>query len=287
VRVNERHGDGALRILFPYVGQGDAAVVMLPRGGIMVVDAGGSHHARDWDPGRNALAPLLRKLGVRSIDLAVVSHPHPDHLNGFTYLAQHFAIRELWWNGEGEVVPVQAELNARVREQGGRVRLAAELPIFTDREGVTVAVLHPRPGAAGEGLPYYPALSENDNSVVLELSHRGRSLLLSGDIEREAEAMLAARLGGVDVLKSPHHGSNTSSTPALLQALAPAAVIISCGEDNQYGVPHADVLARYREYRIHVLRTDVDGMITLLASGGAWAVRRERFPTVDSLAPRR
>ncbi len=285
-RVNERRGDGGLRVMFPYVGQGDAAVVMLPRGGVMVVDAGGSYLADDWDPGRTVLAPLLRRLGIRTIDLAVVTHPHPDHVSGFAFLAQRFRIREVWWNGQGEEVPAQAELNARVREAGGRVRFAAELPRVSDREGVTVEVLHPRPRDLGEGLPYYPALNANDNSIVLRLEHRGRSLLLAGDVEREAEALLVAELRTVDVLKAPHHGSRSSSTPRFLAATDPLAVVISCGENNHFGFPHPDVLARYAERGMQVLRTDLHGMLTFTADRAAWSVKRERSQTVDSLGAR-
>src|SRR5205823_2890714 len=150
--------------------------------GVMLFDAGGSLEPGGWDPGRAVLAPLLRRMGIRTIDLAVISHPHPDHLGGYAYVAAHFPIRELWWSGNGEDVPAQRELIDRVRSAGGTVRLAAELPPALEREGVTFRVLHPRPGAEAEGLPYYPELEANDNSLVLSLELGARSTLLPGDI---------------------------------------------------------------------------------------------------------
>src|SRR5690606_21635202 len=68
-------GDGLLHVYHPYVGQGDAAVVVTPQGKVMVFDAGGAIDAGAWDPGRAVVAPWLRALGARAIDVAVVSHP--------------------------------------------------------------------------------------------------------------------------------------------------------------------------------------------------------------------
>src|SRR5262249_37427127 len=87
-----------LRATFLSVGQGDGAVVELPDGAVLVVDAGGAAAGHD-DPGARVLAPFLRSRGIRSIDLAVLSHPHPDHFGGMASLAEHFPIKTLWTNG--------------------------------------------------------------------------------------------------------------------------------------------------------------------------------------------
>ncbi|MEE8409894.1 MAG: DNA internalization-related competence protein ComEC/Rec2, partial [Myxococcota bacterium] len=275
-RVSVRSGDGTLVVRFPYVGQGDAAVITLPEGGVVVVDAGGALQPGDWDPGRGVVAPLLRRLGIGAIDLAVVTHPHPDHIGGFAYLAQHFPISELWWNGDAEHSQAQRELVARVKAGGGVTRIAASLPRRTTMEGVEIEVLHPRPGDDAEGLPYFPELNANDNSIVLRVSYGERSILLAGDIEADSEARLAPILAQSDILKSPHHGSRTSSTRPLLDALQVRAVVISCGEDNRFGFPNPDVLANYREYGIEILRTDTDGMVELETSGSEWLVHAHR-----------
>jgi competence protein ComEC len=95
------------------------------------------------------------------------------------------------------------------------------------------------------------------------------SFLLSGDIERQVEAELVAEglLHKTDVLKVPHHGSKTSSTAAFLDLLQPAFAVMSAGFENSYGHPHAEVLERYAERQACVLRTDLDGLVTVRSDG--------------------
>ncbi len=274
-RAYARLGDGRLTVLFPYVGQGDGAVVFLPEGGVVVVDAGGGVGEGAPDPGRRVMAPLLRSRAVRNIDLAVLSHPHPDHLGGFAYLAERWPIRELWWSGEGEDLPQVRALLERVRAGGGEVRVAAELPELSRREGVAFRVLHPRPRPS-EGMWYFPELSTNDNSLAMVLSLGERSVFLAGDLEAEGEALVAPFVSRADVLKVPHHGSRTSSTPAFLDAVAPRLAVISCGVANVFDFPAPEVLERYRQRGAEVLRTDEDGLVELSTDGGPWQVRAQR-----------
>ena len=219
---------------------------------------------------------MLRRKGIRSIDLAILTHPHPDHLRGFGYIATRFPIRELWWTGLGEELPEMQALLAAVRAGGGQIRLSVSLPASVTRRGVTFQVLHPRPGPEAEGLSYFPELSANDNSMVMRVSYRGRSILLVGDIEREAEGRLLPRIVSTEVLKIGHHGSRTSSTREFLAAVSPRLAIIACGEDNHFKFPDAEVLRRLNDRGALILRTDLDGMITLSTSASGWQVSTQR-----------
>jgi competence protein ComEC len=109
----------------------------------------------------------------------------------------------------------------------------------------------------------------NDDSVVVEVRMGDVSIVLTGDIESAAEADVARQLepAAVRVLQAPHHGSATSSTWPLLKAAAPDLAIISAGRGNRYGHPHKPVLDRYRAIGARVLRTDLDGAITLRTDG--------------------
>jgi competence protein ComEC len=110
------------------------------------------------------------------------------------------------------------------------------------------------------------ARGENDNSLVITVGWRGRSLLFAGDIEADGEAALLARAGPslrADVVKVPHHGSKTSSTAELVAATQPSVAVISVGERNRWGFPNRGVMARWRGVGAGVMRTDRDGGVTV------------------------
>jgi competence protein ComEC len=137
---------------------------------------------------------------------------------------------------------------------------------------VRVEVLHPaaaRPEASK---------SANDESVVLRLVYGATAILLTGDIEREAEEALVK--SGVelraDVMKVPHHGSKTSSTRGFLDVVKPRYAVISVGERSRFGHPHAPVVARYRERGVELLQTGRGGMVTVQTDGTDFTVRRYR-----------
>jgi competence protein ComEC len=156
------------------------------------------------------------------------------------------------------------------------------LPLFSDHsfrcysgqqwewDGVRFEVLHPSRSS------YERAMKDNDRSCVLRITAAGRTVLLTGDIERRSEEGLLS--DGVslaaDVLIAPHQGSNTSSTPAFVGAVRPAAVIFPVGYRNRFGHPHAAVVERYRQLGSALYRTDSDGAVMV-------AIRPEKTIEVD------
>jgi competence protein ComEC len=289
---------GALRISFLDIGQGDAVLVELPDGAAWLVDAGGAASARDATaavaPGRT-IRRALAAYGHARVDLAIVSHPHPDHYLGLAGLG--VPIGELWIAREVEPRPepprpydaagaeVAAPLPrfddvlADLRARGTRV---AHPPLGAARwqAGVELVVWGPRyqPIAGGRILAAAdPVRSVNDNSLVVELRYRGRSILLLGDREAEGEALLAeAGLPRVDVVKVAHHGSPTSSTAPLVAAARPALAVISCGRANRFGFPAPAVVERWRAAGADVARTDPDGTITVTVDARG-ALHVDRF----------
>lgn len=248
-----------LRVTFLDVGQGDGALVDLPDGRLMVVDAGGALHG-GLDPGAHALAPLLRARRRSRIDVLVVSHPHPDHYGGMGALLDAFEIGEVWDTGQGEDENAEgayAALLGRARAAGALVLGPDELCGSVRRFGAAEArVVWPCPA-------YDPGLGPNDNSLVVELRHAGRRVLFTGDVEVEAEAALLSVLQPVDVLKVAHHGSRTSSAEPLLHALTPHIAVASMGRHNQFGHPHAEVWERLLNAIACPYRTDQDGGVTV------------------------
>ncbi len=273
-RVAARTGDGHLYVRHIYVGQGDATLLTLPRGGTVLVDGGGSLHGVGHDPGRQAVAPTLRRLNVHRIDWMVLTHPHPDHINGLLHIASVWPVDHLLLAGGGIDFASVRQLQAQVTARGGKVVRLADMPKQTTWEGVAVSLLHPRT----TGGDCYPALHLNDNSVVLRMQWGVRSILLAGDIEKRAEAMLVRDNVTADILKVGHHGSRTSSTLAFLQTLQPHTAVISCGSENQFGFPHTETLERLSMSQTRILRTDTEGTITLRTDGANWFASSVQHP---------
>lgn len=249
--------DPALTVTFLDVGQGDAALVELPGGVTLLVDGGGSFDP-GFDPGAQVLVPWLERRGVRRLDAVVLTHPHPDHANGLAAVVARFPTREIWTNGARSRLPGLLRLQEAAAERGVPVVRPHGLVAGSAR----VEVLHPL--VDGE-VRVLPAWSENDGSIVLRILYGGRAVLLAGDIEARAEARLVASGHplAADVLKAPHHGSRTSSTPRFVEQVRSGVVVFSVGDQNRWGFPAPLVDARWRAAGARTYRTDRDGAVTV------------------------
>lgn len=246
-----------LRVTFLYVGQGDGVVVS-SGGEHMLVDGGGVPGG--MDTAERFILPYLKHAGISQLDLAVLSHPHPDHALGLASALKQIPTQRLWMPaGDGD-----GPLSRQVVAAAGTA-LVEEVEVGHPplRLGeATIEVLGP------------PALETrdllegaNDRSVVLLVRHGDVTVLLTGDVEADGEESLAELLGPVTVMKAPHHGSRTSSTEALLARTRPRHVVFCVGRRNRYGFPHDDVEARYRALGSECWRTDQHSAITVESDG--------------------
>lgn len=249
-----------VRVTFLAVGHGDAIVVS-SRGHHALIDAGGVPGG--GDPGRRVVLPFLRHQGITSLDLVALSHAHPDHALGLLSVLDEVTTERLWLHGDteaGELVDavLAAAGDAKVEEKHAGdpgLQLGA----------ATFEVLGPSAGALPD------LLDENDRSLVLLLRHGDVSFLLAGDVEAAGEAAL--ELGPVTVVKAPHHGSDTSSTPDFVAKTRPRHVVFCVGRDNRFDFPRDDVVQRWREAGAACHRTDLDGAITFESDGRDVTVR--------------
>jgi competence protein ComEC len=277
-----------LTVTFLDIGQGDAAVIEAPGGAVMVIDGGGVRDG-SFDTGARIVEPFLRARGIARIEVIALSHPHPDHLNGLFRILERFDVGAFWSSGDDGHNPEYGRFVALARQRG--VPIPEVVPARLG--SATVIPLGPfesDPGG-GERIHAPVGLSVNDASLVLSVAFAGRRVLFPGDLEADGEGELAGRrdagqVVAADVLKVPHHGSRTSSSPELVDAVAPKLAVISLGWRNQFHFPAADVVARYTARGTRVLRTDRDGAISLAISPeGRLTVRCERGCPVDSTQP--
>ena len=245
------------------VGQGDAMIVRAGRQ-TLLVDGGGRHD--DIRFGENVLLPLLLDRGIRDIHAAVLTHAHPDHCGGLIAAVQHLRVRELW------ISPRRFRGDCASRLLAAAGETATPIRLVHGGEKLSIGPVDLETLVASRRFKRAP---ENNSSVILRAHVDGRTILMTGDIEKDAEADLAERLGPADVLKIPHHGSRTSSTSSLLDTVRPRIALISCGRNNFFGHPHPSVLDSLRRRRVRVWRTDRHGSIELIFSPGHISVRPE------------
>ena len=266
-----------LRVVFLDVGQGDAALVRMPNGAAWLVDAGGAGGS-GYDIGERVVQPVLLDAGVRRLDTLVVTHGDADHVGGAPAVVRAFRPIDIWEGVPVPRSPLRAVLRLAAAEHARRWTLVQR----DDRAeigGVQVVVHHPvRPDWERQA-------PRNDDSVVLELRFGQVSIVLAGDIGRDAEAELIDRVepARLRVLKVPHHGSLSSSSEAFLRALRPAIAVVSAGRGNAFGHPASEVLARYASIGAEVFRTDLDGAVTVETDGrrvdvGTYTGRRNSWP---------
>ena len=261
--IGATRGDDLLRIRFLDVGQGDAALITLPSGASVLIDGGPDPRVLE------ALVDGVLPPRNPTIDVAVITHGDADHRNGVMGLARRGSVERL-------IVPPaipgeEGAWRAELESLGARVSALTAGAEITLPDGARLAVLHP---------PSPPMLGTqsdvNNNCLVLRLTYGEASALFAADIERLAETLLVDSGAPLhsDVLKAPHHGSDTSTSPDFLAAVDPIVAVISAGQANPFGHPAPQVVTAL-ERRTGPDRTFITaqhGAIELATDGKDWWV---------------
>ena len=244
------------------VGQGDCSLIELSTGKTVLIDGGGTLDNR-FDIGRRVVAPFLWNHGVHRLDLVVLSHPHPDHMNGLLFILRKFPVSEVWVSGLDADLPGYGEFTKIVAGNSIPLRTvsAEDAPVaFGDAE---LCVLHPAKGYRTQERKEYAA--QNNRSLVLRVAEGGRNYLFTGDAGTDAEEglVMSGQNLKCDVLKIPHHGSKSSSSEEFVQQTRPRLAVATVGRDNPYRHPAGEVVERYERAGATVCRTDRDGAIMI------------------------
>lgn len=251
-----------LRAYFLDVGQGDACLMRTPGNRWFLYDIGNAE---------DILIPFLQRAGVDTLQAAFISHPDLDHFGAFPALLHAIPIKRVFLPAGTGTSPAWLEVLAVLDAYRGEKEtlFAGDTLIFD--EGVRVRALWPFPRTD---------LESNNLSTVLRVEYAGHRLLLTGDIEDEAEqGILAAGMQpSADLIKVAHHGSRTSSGLPFISAVAPHWAVISC-DSAVYGHPHPEAVADLALIigdSTRILRTDREGTIGFELD--EWGVRRVGVP---------
>lgn len=250
------------------IGQGDAMLITTPSGERVLVDGG---------PDASVVAKLSRRLGLfnRTIDLLVATHPQADHITGFLSVLDHFTVRRAMLTTIKNETPEYRSLRAKFEEKDIPIIDPGELASLAIGEGgeVTIDMLWPSRSYSGRRMD-----DPNDISTMFMLSYGDHRFLFTGDSTTVVEEALLRESADLhaDVLKVGHHGSDTSTTPQFLAAVAPSIAVISVGEKNRFGHPSRRVLRRLERAGAAIYRTDLHGDVRVTSDGKTLRVKTKR-----------
>lgn len=239
-----------LEVHYIDVGQGSATLLKSGRHA-MLIDTG------DSDQGTK-IQLYLTKQGVENLDYLVLTHPDADHIGGAPVIITKFGIGQLFLSDYEKDNKTTQKVRDAMQYKG--------LTASDCQVGDTYTL-----GNASFTIlaPVKEYADSNNASIALMVQNGNNRFLFTGDCEAEAEADLIASGADLsaDVYLAGHHGSDTASSQAFMDAVSPSYAVISCGEGNSYGHPHAEVLNRFRSMGIQVFRTDEQGSVIAESDG--------------------
>lgn len=229
--------DGELSVCFIDVGQAKAILISSPGGKNMLIDTG----SEDSVP---QLLKYLEDSDIGKLDVLAVTHPHEDHIGGMNAVLAEYPAGKVYVS-ETEGIAFPEGTDVKVPSDGSMIMLG----------GCTVTFI----------VPDTTSDDINDRSLVIKLEYGAFSALFTGDIEKKTENLIIDGGYGIDIdlLDVAHHGSDTSSTDAFLDAATPSLAVISCGTDNAFGHPSPYAVERFESRSIPIYRTDLDGSVVV------------------------
>jgi competence protein ComEC len=249
--------DGRLHLTTLDVGQGDCLVLQSPRGRVFMVDPGGASAGRG-DAGDRTVVPWLFQEGVHRIDTLLVTHAHLDHWAAAPSVLRSFPVGE-GWEGPAPAADPGYQHLSHLLNGAGVPRRAVARGVRADLDGVQIEVLAPAPPAKR------PVRAGNEQSVALLVRYGDVRFILPGDFEGSHQSSIWVR---ADLLKVPHHGSRAANSRGLVMGVLPRIALFSVASGGgQQDRLDAGVLKSYRDSGALVLRTDLDGTITVSTDG--------------------
>ncbi len=240
------------------IGQGESILIQTPHGRTILIDGG---------PGDRVLERLSSEGNYwqRGFDLLVLTHSDLDHLEGFFAILDRYRIGALLFNGRLEGTFAYQDFLEKIAARNIPAVKARSDQDWQLDEGVFLDVITPPMTKELEA-------TTNNSALLLKLSYGKTSVLLMSDSEKEEEFALLRTDMDVrsEILKVGHHGSISSSSEALLAAVAPKEAVISSGKNNRYDHPHLATILALDEKGIEWKDTQDEGTITMRSDGKRW-----------------
>lgn len=249
-----------LEVTFFDVGQGDAVLIETPGGHRFLYDTGA--WSPSFDSASRTLIPEFRARGIRKLDGLILSHPHADHIGGAVSLLDHIMVDTIYQSPATYDSQLYDRYMSLAMEKGIPVRLLESGHLIDTDPSMPMLVLGPSETIS--------ARDPNNMSVVLMILYGDTRLLLTGDAEKETEALLVERFGPVlraDLLKVGHHASRTSSTGPFLEQVGAKKAVASLGMRNRYQHPHPEATYRLRAAGTTTRFTSLEGAIKYTSNG--------------------
>ena len=250
--------DGTIELHIIDVGQADAILIKTETGNILV-DAG-NLDTIDY------LDKYLKGEGINEIEYAVFTHPHADHIGAADIVLQNFDVNNL-------IMPVVDEGDIPTSAVYTRMIAAMEadesINVIAAESGAEYSLGEVKLKILAPNADDYTKL--NDYSVVVRVDFGSTSFMLMGDAEEKSEGEILAKYPvselDCDFYKAAHHGGKESNTAELLAAVSPDIIVISVGEGNSYGHPHAQAMGRFGDTGADIYRTDLLGDLVFVSDG--------------------
>ncbi len=267
---------GTLTVHNINVGQSVSTLIVGPGGETILIDTG------DFTADGQYTLRYLRQNGVTRIDHLVTSHADADHIGGHAAVIEYY---ETQANGVGAVYDPGIAASTQTYEEYLDAVEKYDVTLYETRrpdtipfDNASVSVLGPPADPLRNG-------DRNENSIVLRVAFGQTSFLYTGDAERAAEAALVEAYEPsqlqATVYKAGHHGSRSSSSDALLDAVDPQVAVISSAYDSQYGHPHEEVLQRLAERSVQTYWTGVHGDTVFASDGETVSIRTQQTGPTD------
>ena len=264
--------DGKLKIYFIDVGQGDSMLVKTVKGKNILIDGGGSKDP-DYDIGEKILVPYLLDRRIKTLDYVIISHFDEDHATGVAQILGKIDVSSIILTRQLEENDIYRHILSIAKEKKIKLIYVKEGDVLKIG-GIKISIIHPE----NKLMINNPM---NNNSIVCKVEYNSFSMLLTGDIEMEAEELILRKNINLkaDVLKVAHHGSKTSTTGEFLKAINPKVALIGVGKNNNFGHPSNEVIQRLKENGTRIYRTDENGEISITVNKKGRIIKIQRCIT--------